>query len=54
MQEQSGGTNSHSKSTRIYTKDGTGGKILLVNTDSRITLQLLQNKKKHKKTHRAN
>ena len=29
-------------------------KIVLVHTDSRITLQLLQNKKKTYKTHRAN
>jgi len=49
MQEQSGRTNGHSKCTRIYTKDGQmmepEDKIVLLHTDSRITLQLLQNKK---------
>jgi len=43
MQEQIGGTNGHSKGTRIYTK------LVLVHTDGKITLQLLQNEKKHTK-----
>jgi len=43
----SGGKNDHPKSTRIYTKDGTGEKLLLVHTDSKITLKKLRNKKKN-------
>jgi len=46
MHQQSSGTNGYPKSIRIYTINRIGGKIS-TSTYSRITLQLLQNQKKH-------